>query len=207
MTERSGFFAVVDSFPTRAAFVDTRGDRATYGDLAARMNECARGLATLGLVPGDTVAVVMSNRRELLETYGAAVQTGLTFVAVNWHLGETEIAYILEDAAAKAVIADGQFAEAARAAADSVSLPDRSRFSLDAGGGFRPCADCAPGRAATSSAIGAPDIFYVGHNRTAQRRAQAVAETSADDIELRTGIGMRADAAGDRRTWPATPSP
>ena len=157
MTERSGFFAVVDSFPTRAAFVDTRGDSATYGDLAARMNECARGLATLGLVPGDTVAVVMSNRRELLETYGAAVQTGLTFVAVNWHLGEAEIAYILEDAAAKALIVDGQFADAARELRPTAchSPAGHGSHSTRATGSDR-MRSCAPGRAPTSSGIGAP---------------------------------------------------
>ena len=109
------------------------------------MNATARGLADLGLVPGDTIAVVMSNRRDLIEIYGAAVQTGLTFVAINWHLGETEIAYILDDSDARAVIVDGQFTDSARAAADRVSLPETSRFSADDTGGFRPLADLRAG--------------------------------------------------------------
>ena len=120
-------------------------DPVTYGDLWARMNQAARGLATLGVGPGDTVAVVMSNRAELIEAYGAAVQTGLTFVAVNWHLGETEIAYILEDSGAKALIVEGQFADSARAAADQVALPESSRFSVDGSAGFRPYAELLDG--------------------------------------------------------------
>jgi long-chain acyl-CoA synthetase len=129
-TPRAGFFAVADAFPDRPALVDPRDAPATYGGLATRMNAAARGLAALGVVPGDTIAVVMSNRRDLIEIYGAAVQTGLTFVAVNWHLGETEIAYILDDSGAKALIIDGEFADAARAAADRVALPETSRFSV-----------------------------------------------------------------------------
>ena len=141
------------------------------------MNQTARGLEALGIVPGDTIAVVLSNRRELLETYGAAIQTGLTFVAVNWHLGETEIAHILEDADAKALIVDAEFADSARAAADRVVAPrvvavlDRRVCGLPtlcrvARRTLRTCASRSARR---------PDhVLHVGHDGTAERSTQAV---------------------------------
>ena len=61
--------------------------RVAAGDLLAGMNRAAHGLLDLGVDPGDTMAVVLSNRREFIECYGAAIQSGLFFVAINWHLG------------------------------------------------------------------------------------------------------------------------
>ena len=84
----------------------------SYGELVARMHAIARGLRERGLTAGDTIAVVMPNSAELLEVYGAAVQTGLTFVAPNWHLGVDEIAYIFEDSTRGLIVADERFADA-----------------------------------------------------------------------------------------------
>ena len=119
----------------------------------------------------------MSNRRELLEIYGAAIETGLTFVAINWHLGETEIAYILEDSDAKALIVDGQFADSARAAADRVSLPESARFSIDERAGFRAFAELRGGHSGDALARtprGPDHVLHVGDDGTAQGSAQAV---------------------------------
>ena len=207
MAEHAGFFAIADAFPDRAALVDSRDDPVSYGELAARMNQVARGLAALDVGPGDTVAVVMSNRAELIEAYGAAMQTGLTFVAVNWHLGEAEIAYILQDAGAKALIVEAQFADSARAAADQVSLPESSRFSVDDRAGFRPYAELLDGHSGDELAERrAGQIMFYTSGTTGRPKGvrKQFPETSPDEIELRTGIGVRGPlplAPDD--VWPA----
>ena len=159
------------------------------------------------MVPGDTIAVVMSNRRELLETYGAAVQTGLTFVAINWHLGEAEIAYILEDSDAKALIVDGQFADSARAAADRVSLPESARFSIDECAGFRPFAELRAGHSGdTLPDRRAGQIMFYTSGTTGRPKGvrKQFPDTNADAIELRTGIGLRGPMPpSPNGEWPA----
>ena len=61
--------------------------------------------------------MALTNGRTFLEVYAAAIETGLSFVAVNWHLGALEMGYILEDSAAKALVVDAQFALSAQQAA------------------------------------------------------------------------------------------
>jgi long-chain acyl-CoA synthetase len=83
----------------------------TFAQLNARINQLARALRARGLVAGDAIALICSNRPEFVETFYASQRTGLRITPVNWHLTADEINYILRDCGARAVVVDGRFVE------------------------------------------------------------------------------------------------
>jgi long-chain acyl-CoA synthetase len=105
--------------PDRIAVYDYVGQTRTFGELNANANRLARRLREAGLQPGDGVALACSNRAEFCEALLAALRTGLRLTPVNWHLTAEEIAYIVGDCEAKALLADARIAPAAKVAADA----------------------------------------------------------------------------------------
>ena len=195
-----GVFAVAANDPARRALVDPAEREVVYGDLVGRMYALARGLRAAGLRDGDTVAVVLPNCREFVELYGAAVVSGLTFVALNWHLGVDELAYILADSNAQAFVTHERFAEAAREAAERVRLDEPVRFVVGDAAGFRPLRelDGAESRAPMDdSPVPGRIMFYTsgttGHPKGVRKHAVDLTGTS---LALISGIGLGAAAFG-----------
>jgi len=82
------------------------GARVRNGEeLEARVKRVAAGLRTLGLVQGQTVAILMRNDFAFLEIMLGAERAGVTAVPLNWHASEDELAYILVDSGARALFA------------------------------------------------------------------------------------------------------
>jgi long-chain acyl-CoA synthetase len=92
------------------------GDR-TYGELNANANRIVRLLRASGVQPGDSVALLCSNRPEFAEVLQATGRSGLRLTPINWHLTADEAAYVVADCGAKALFADVRFADVAAAAA------------------------------------------------------------------------------------------
>src|SRR5690242_4312654 len=90
--------------PDQPAIISPHGDR-TYAELDAAANRLARTLQTAGLQPGDAIALVCRNRPEYAEVHQAAARSGLRLTPVNWHLTGPEMAYIVADCDAKAIVA------------------------------------------------------------------------------------------------------
>src|SRR5438128_10532300 len=65
----------------------------------------ATGLAELGLGAGDAIGVVLRNDFPFFEASYAAQRLGAYSVPVNWHGKSEEIAYVLNDCGARAVVA------------------------------------------------------------------------------------------------------
>jgi len=65
----------------------------------------AAGLRTLGVEPGDAVALLLRNDFAFFEASFAAQAAGIYAVPINWHLAPAEVGYILEDSEAKVLIA------------------------------------------------------------------------------------------------------
>jgi long-chain acyl-CoA synthetase len=107
--------------PERIAVYDYAGQTRTFGELNANANRLARRLREAGLKAGEGVALACSNRVEFCEALLAALRTGLRLTPVNWHLTAQEIAYIVADCEAKALLADARIAPAAQAAAAAAS--------------------------------------------------------------------------------------
>jgi long-chain acyl-CoA synthetase len=96
--------------PDQAALTDERGST-TWSQLKTRVNRLSRAFADRGIGSGDTVTVMMGNRRELFEIMLAAAHTGFTIVPVNWHWVADELAYVIEDSGARALIVGERFAD------------------------------------------------------------------------------------------------
>jgi len=102
----SAFWAQVK--PNKTAVWDRFGAH-SYAKLNAQSNRLARVLREEGLKAGDAVALFCSNRAEFVETLNATRRSGLRVTPVNWHLKADEIAYILNDCEARALIAETKF--------------------------------------------------------------------------------------------------
>ena len=107
--------AVAEAEPDRLAII-TESRQCSFGELNARVNQLAHLLRDKGLVAGDGIALICSNRIEFAEVALASHRLGLRFTPVNWHLTASEAAYVAKDCDAKAIIADSRNAQAAESA-------------------------------------------------------------------------------------------
>jgi long-chain acyl-CoA synthetase len=137
MTEALGLWRIAAEEPERLAVADPDGREVTYGELAALSNRYANGLRGLGLQAGGGIAVALPNSIEFLALYAAAMQTGLYFTPINWHLVGPEIAYIVNDSEASVFIAHERFADVAQAAAKEIEMPADRFFGFGEIPGFR----------------------------------------------------------------------
>ena len=100
--------------PDRIAIASPAGTR-TFAELDANANRLARAMRARGLMPGDPVALLMENRPEFVETWLACQRAGYRLTPVNWHLTSDEVAYIVDDCEAKALVTTGHLEVAAAA--------------------------------------------------------------------------------------------
>ena len=95
--------------PERIAAVMTgTGETLSYGDLDRRSVQLANVLYDAGLRPGDVVALLTENNLRAFEVYWAAMRSGLYITAVNFRLKPDEIAYIVNDCGAAALITSAE---------------------------------------------------------------------------------------------------
>jgi fatty-acyl-CoA synthase len=92
------------------------GASTTWRELDDRMRRLAAGLSARGVVKGDRVAVLMTNRPEFLEAVLAANLLGAIAVPVNFRLAAREVVQLLADSGATVLVTDAMLAALARAA-------------------------------------------------------------------------------------------
>jgi long-chain acyl-CoA synthetase len=80
------------------------GEVLTYRELDERSLRLANALRAAGLSKGDVVAVLSDNNLHAYEVYWAGVRSGLYVCAVNSHLQPDEVAYIVNDSGASALV-------------------------------------------------------------------------------------------------------
>jgi len=91
------------------------GETVSHGDLEKGSARLARWLVEHGLAPGDGIALLADNSARLFEVYWAALRCGLVLTAVNHHLTAAEVAYIVRDCGAKALVVAGSLGPLAEA--------------------------------------------------------------------------------------------
>src|SRR5271166_6036740 len=80
------------------------GRFSTYPDLFGRALRASSGLLELGVGAGDRIALLLRNSIEFLEASIATAPLGASAVPINWHWRGDEIAHVLSDSGAKALV-------------------------------------------------------------------------------------------------------
>ena len=91
--------------PAHVAF-RFEGLERTFAELDERVTRLARALAARGVGRGDRVAVLMTNRLEVVESYLAGCRLGAMVVPVNFRLVADEVVYIARDSGSKVLLVD-----------------------------------------------------------------------------------------------------
>src|SRR4051812_43252883 len=88
----------------------------SYAEWDERATRLARALADRGIGAGDRIAVLALNGLEVMEAFVAGVRLGAIVVPVNFRLVADEVAYVLTDSGATALVVDTPLAGLAAAA-------------------------------------------------------------------------------------------
>ena len=78
----------------------------TYAELEERLDRFASLVASLGLKPGDRMAMAIGNRFEFIEVMYGAMRAGVVPVPLNVKLGGDVLAFIIADAGCRAAVAE-----------------------------------------------------------------------------------------------------
>lgn len=104
------------------AIIDERGTT-SWGALDEQVTRLVHALRARGLSLGDTVVAMLGNQVELVVTSLACAHGGWALVPVNWHWVARELAYVLDDAGASALIVDARWAPVAVDALAQAGVP------------------------------------------------------------------------------------
>ncbi len=107
-------------FPDKLAVV--YGDlRRNWSSVYSRSCQLASALTKLGIVKGDTVAVIAPNLPEVFEAHFGIPMSGAVLNTINTRLDVDNISFILGHAEAKVLLVDSEFLSTAQAAIDALN--------------------------------------------------------------------------------------
>ncbi len=127
------------------------GEVVTYAELEDRSVRLARVWAEAGLGIDDHVALLIENQARFFEVCWAAQRSGLHYTAVNTHHTPDEVAYIVEDCGARAVVTTAALRDVATEVGHGLDERVVSRLVMDG-----PVEGWAPYEDALASVSGAP---------------------------------------------------
>ena len=91
------------NFPNNPCLTQA-GHTTSYGELNALANRLANGLLAHGIQQGQRIAIIGENSLEHLLVFLAAGKIGAVAVSLNYRLAPAELSYIINDAAAGALL-------------------------------------------------------------------------------------------------------
>ena len=95
------------------ALIDEAGTT-SWRQLDERANRIIGALRARGVGDGATIAVMVGNRREFFEIFAAVCHASWVAVPVNWHWVGAELAYVIGNSGASAMIVDDAYLDVAR---------------------------------------------------------------------------------------------
>lgn len=115
--------SIIDQHPAESVALISRGEQTTYGELRHQVDGFRGGLVSLGLEPGDRVAIECGTNWYFVVSYLAVLGAGLVAVPLNPSNPTPEMQRALQAAGARALIL-GPAAKKAVRGLDRASLPD-----------------------------------------------------------------------------------
>ena len=140
------------------------GETVTYGELDTRSNQGAHLFRSLGIHPGDAIAIFMDNSPRYYEVLWAAQRSGIRFTCVSSKLTVGEVEYIIHDSGSKALIASAAVSDVALELAPLI--PDVKLYMVE--GAVAPYESFEAARAAMpttpihNESAGAPMLYSSG---------------------------------------------
>ena len=95
---------ILENHPDDACALISRGKPTTYGSLRAQVAQLRAGLVSLGLKPGDRLALISGNNRYFVVSYLAGLGAGLVIVPLNPTNPSTAMQHEIDLVGARAVI-------------------------------------------------------------------------------------------------------
>ena len=143
-------------FGDKTAVID--GERVIdYTQLAERCDRLAAGISTLGIRPGDRVALLAANGHRYFESFCGLPASGLVLVPLNTRLAPSELAHILQHSGARVLISDREPGTLAGLVEHVILIPDDYE---------RLVADASPAHIDAGDRVVSPDdlaaLFYTG---------------------------------------------
>ncbi|CAN5586563.1 long-chain fatty acid--CoA ligase [soil metagenome] len=125
---------ILESHPADSCALISRGKPTNYGSLRAQVSELRAGLVSLGLEPGDRLAIIAGNNRYFVVGYLAGLGAGLVIVPLNPTNPSAALTHELNLVGARAVIV-GPAGRSAFAGIDRSEIPTVEHVI---GAGFAP---------------------------------------------------------------------
>ena len=159
--------------PDKVAIQFINGPPVTYGELATAVNRTANYLLSLGIAPGDRLAVQLPKCLPFIYLHLAAAQIGAIFLPLNPAYPGAELRYFLADSGARILFADQQKRSEIESTRPALPALETTLF-IDPAESWE-----SPRRRILGTAVPAPacrsqsngdDALYQRHNQPSQRR-------------------------------------
>ena len=113
-------------------YLEPEGEVLSYGVFFAHAEQLANLLTSIGIAPGDRIAVQVQKSVPMLELYMASLLVGAVFLPLNPAYSPAEVSYFLKDATPRVLVCDPKNVANLQAVADGAGVA--TIFTLDAQG-------------------------------------------------------------------------
>ncbi|QTI69034.1 class I adenylate-forming enzyme family protein [Gordonia polyisoprenivorans] len=98
-----------------------QGRTLTWSQIYDRSARLTHAMQSLGLHPGDRVAILSQDRIEMIEHWHACIHTGLVRIGINWRYSPREIDHIVRDADVRFILIQAELVDHVRSHIDEWS--------------------------------------------------------------------------------------
>ncbi len=102
----------------------------TFAELDSLVDRLAHGLTRRGVRKGQSFLLLMKNKVEFVALAIAATRIGASAVSASWRAAPAELAYLVENSRARAIVFDHELAATVEAAELESFAPQLARFSV-----------------------------------------------------------------------------